>query len=224
MTARPRSLLARPLPGLGRPLTEAEGGLTDKYLNLLTKWQKTHRFVGSVERAWLIENVLLDSWCFLEALPHTAHAVADLGSGAGIPGIPIAIVRPDLELSLIEARERRVSFLSTAVRELGLAHVSVISGRAETLGPEYAGRYDAVVMRCAGKAETVLSPALRLVRVGGAVVVSSGPSIPAEVRGPSEMARGNASPIHGEPPPAGEELVVRTPSDTLRTFRRITKT
>jgi 16S rRNA (guanine527-N7)-methyltransferase len=146
----------------------------------------------------MIENVVLDSFCFLEVLPPTTRCVGDLGSGAGIPGIPIAIVRPDLELSLIESRERRASFLSTVVRELGLGHVTVIGARAESLGAEYAGRFDALVMRCAGNPDAILGHAMTFVRSGGVVIVGAGPQ--------------------ARPALDGEAVVVRKSSGTLRTF------
>jgi 16S rRNA (guanine527-N7)-methyltransferase len=161
------------MPGLERPLTSHEGDQLHKYLNILLKWQKSHRLVGSVDPQWLTENVVMHSLAFLGALPVSVRALADVGSGAGLPGIPLAIARPELELTLIEARQRRVSFLSTVVRELELAGVRVVGARVESLGQEYVGAFDAVVMRCAGEVASVLPPARRLVRTGGVVVVSA---------------------------------------------------
>ena len=203
MSELPRTLFKARLPGIARPLSAPEGARMTKYLNLLVKWQKTQRLIGSAEPAWIIENVFLDGLCFLEALSPEARLVADLGSGAGIPGIPIAIVRPDLELVLIESRQRRVSFLSTVVRELELRSVTVLGRRAEAVAEESPLRFDAVVMRCAAKVEAILDVAVRLVRPGGSVIVGAGPSL--EV---------------GE---HGEEVVVRTPTGTLRTFHRYRK-
>ena len=151
MTRLPAALFRSPVPGLGRPLTEAEGSMASKYLNILIKWSKSQRLVGSVEPMWLIENVFLDSLCFLEALPSSARRLADVGSGAGIPGIPIAIVSPELEVDLIESRQRRVSFLSTAVRELALPRVRVVGARVEDLAESHAELFDAITMRCAGE-------------------------------------------------------------------------
>ena len=200
MSALPRSLFTARLPGIGRGLTQAEGVLFSNYMKLLSKWQKTHRLVGSVEPAWIIENVLLDSLCFLDVLPPGVARLADLGSGAGIPGIPIAIVRRDMRLCLIESRQRRASFLSTVVRELALDHVEVVADRAENLGPDYGARFDAVVMRCAGEPRVVLGIASRLAHAGGVIVASAGPS--------------------AKPGPGAEALTVRTPSGTLRRFHR----
>jgi 16S rRNA (guanine527-N7)-methyltransferase len=141
----------------------------------LLKWQKIHRLVGSAEPRWIVENLFLDSLLFLRVLPGDVSTVADLGSGAGLPGVPISIVRPNLSMALIESRERRASFLSTVARELGLDGLRVVNARGETVGNDLAGRFDAVVVRCAGKLAGVLAAAQPLVRPGGGVVVASGP-------------------------------------------------
>ena len=203
MTDLPGFLFTAPLPGIDRPLTEPEGELLHKYMRLLIKWQRVHRLIGSAEPAWIVENVFLDSLAFLAALPSGIRQLADVGSGAGIPGIPIAIVRPDLSLGLIEARQRRVSFLSTVARELELGHVQVVGSRVEDLAPEFREKFDAVVMRCAGGLHSMLSIALGLVRPGGSVVIASGPQ--------TEVDDG------------GEDVIVRTPTRTLRTLRRYVK-
>jgi 16S rRNA (guanine527-N7)-methyltransferase len=130
----------------------------------------------------LIENVVLDSLLFLKLLPEGAISVADLGSGAGVPGIPIKIVRPELRMVLIEARARRASFLAAVIRELELHQCRVVDERAEDLG--HAERnHDAVVMRCAGDLTEVLPVAASLVRTGG-LVVTSGPPRGSAARAP----------------------------------------
>lgn len=159
---------------LGRPLTPAESAAFYKYLTLLMKWQRSQRLVGSAEPGWIIENLFLDSLLFLKVLPAQFRSLLDLGSGAGLPGIPVKIVRPETELLLIEARRRRASFLSSAVRDLALERVSVVSGRAEEFVEELAGRFDAVVMRCAGGVEKLFPVAAQFVMPGG-LVVASGP-------------------------------------------------
>jgi 16S rRNA (guanine527-N7)-methyltransferase len=124
-----------------------------------------------------VENLLLDSLLFLHVLPPSLTSLLDLGSGAGIPGIPIKIVAPDVKVVLVESRRRRASFLSTVVRELGLVEARVIAGRAEDFMGELAGRFDAVVMRCAGDTRALLPTAAQLVAPSG-VVVASGPPRP----------------------------------------------
>jgi 16S rRNA (guanine527-N7)-methyltransferase len=155
-------------------LTGPERDLFTNYLNLLRKWQKSQRLIGSAEPGWIVEKLFLDSLLFLRVLPARLGSLLDLGSGAGLPGIPIKIVRPEIQLVLLESRQRRASFLSNAVRELALERVSVVSGRAEELAEELGERFDAVVMRCAGDVERLFPVAARFVMPGG-LVVASGP-------------------------------------------------
>lgn len=159
---------------LDRPLTGPERDLFTNYLNLLRKWQKSQRLIGSAEPGWIVEKLFLDSLLFLRVLPARLGSLLDLGSGAGLPGIPIKIVRPEIQLVLLESRQRRASFLSNAVRELALERVSVVSGRAEEFAEELGERFDAVVMRCAGDVERLFPVAARFVMPGG-LVVASGP-------------------------------------------------
>jgi 16S rRNA (guanine527-N7)-methyltransferase len=161
---------------LGRALQERELESFYKYLHILQKWQKVHRLVGSTEPGWIVENLFLDSLLFLRVLPEDIRSMADLGSGAGFPGIPIKIVRPDLDIALIESRERRVSFLSEVLRELALKRVRVAAGRVEALPSDFTGAFEAVVMRCAGDVQKLLPQAARLLKPEGIIVVAGPPS------------------------------------------------
>lgn len=203
MSRLPAFLLETPLPGLGRALTRDEADQVYKYMNMLIKWQTISRLIGSTEVAWIAQNVIADSLAFLALLPSTIRTLADVGSGAGIPGVPIAIVRSDLQIVLVEARQRRVSFLSTVVRELGLSNVDVAGVRVEDLGEAYVGRFDAVVMRCAGPARKLFSVVLPIVRSGGVIVAS---------------AAATAERLAG-----GERLALRTRDGGTRWFHRYVK-
>ena len=162
---------------LGRPLRDAELQSFDKYLTLLQKWQKSQRLVGSSDARWIVDNLFLDSLLFLRVLPPTIASLADVGSGAGLPGIPIKIVRPQLRVALIESRAKRASFLSAAVRELGLRDTAVVTARAEDYALEKPRSFDAVAMRCAGDFRETLISVGGMVASGG-VVVASGPPSP----------------------------------------------
>lgn len=161
---------------LGRKVGLAALELLHKYVELLMKWQRASRLVGSADPAWIVENIVLDSLLFTKVLPITTRSVLDLGAGGGVPGIPLAIALPELEMTLVESRQKRASFLSQAVRELGLTKARVVRERlAETSTPSgLIGAFDAVVMRCAGDVSTILPVAVPLVRHGG-IVVASGP-------------------------------------------------
>jgi 16S rRNA (guanine527-N7)-methyltransferase len=121
-----------------------------------------------------VENIFLDSLLFLKLLPSGAQDVLDAGSGAGVPGIPLKLSGPSLRLTLVEARQRRASFLSTVIRELALRDIRVVGDRLESVVRESAGRFDAVVARCAGDLGFVFGIGAHLVRPGG-VVIASGP-------------------------------------------------
>jgi 16S rRNA (guanine527-N7)-methyltransferase len=158
-------------------LTNSETEAIEAYLSLLTRWQKSQRLVGSIEPGWLIKNVVLDSLLFLRLLPAGSITIADLGSGAGVPGVPLKIVRPELRVTLIESRERRASFLSAVVRELGLQDCRVLGRRAEEIAPADRNQ-DVVVTRCAGDLSEVVHVAAALARPGGLVIASGPPRRP----------------------------------------------
>jgi 16S rRNA (guanine527-N7)-methyltransferase len=140
----------------------------------LQKWQRVHRLIGSDEPIWIVQRVFLDSLLFRRVLPVEARQVLDAGSGAGIPGIPLKLVEPDLRLTMVESRQRRVSFLSGAIRELLLSRTHLVAGRLEALVREAPDQFDAVVARCAGDVGYLFGIGAHLVRPGG-VVIASGP-------------------------------------------------
>ncbi|MGH7308965.1 MAG: 16S rRNA (guanine(527)-N(7))-methyltransferase RsmG [Candidatus Rokuibacteriota bacterium] len=162
---------------LRRPPSETERGQFIKYLDLLRKWGSIYRIVGSTEPEWIVEHLFLDSLLFLRVLPRGTRSILDFGAGAGLPGIPIAIVRPKGEMALLESRRRRASFLATVVREVELTGARVLPTRGEELVDELGGAFDAVVMRCAGRLSEILPLAVRFARVGG-MVVAAGPPKP----------------------------------------------
>ena len=141
---------------------------------MLLKWQRSQRLVGSSDPHWIVDRIMLDSLLFVRLLPADARRILDVGSGAGVPGVPLKIVLADAALTLLEARAKRISFLSTVVRELGLRACEVLNGRLEAIHEGRAGHYDAVVMRCAGDPTTLYEAALPVLRPGG-VVIASGP-------------------------------------------------
>lgn len=174
----PREALAQGASSvLGRPLTSHELDLFSRYLALLLKWQRSHRLIGSSDEMWIVEHLFLDSLLFLRLLPSTTRTLVDIGSGAGMPGVPIKIVRTDVEVTLVESRRRRASFLSAVVRELDLNQVSVVADRIERRLTEMEGRFDAVVMRCAGDVGELMPLAGRLLAPQG-LVIASGPPEP----------------------------------------------
>lgn len=109
------------------------------------------------------------------------RSVCDIGSGAGLPGIPLAIRRPDLSLTLVEPLQRRASFLTEVVAGLGLDNVEVVRARAEELHGRR--RFPVVTSRAVAPLERLLSWSLPLVAGSGAVLAMKGRSAPEEVAG-----------------------------------------
>jgi 16S rRNA (guanine527-N7)-methyltransferase len=167
-------------PILGRSLTDQERGNFDKYLSILIKWQKAHRLVGSTDPMWIVEHLFLDSLLFLRLLPSSVRTLADVGSGAGLPGLPLKIVRAELEVVLIESRRRRATFLATAIREMKLSGIRVLEGRLENVAADLGQRLDAVVMRCAGDVESMI-PAAATITTRDGIVIASGPPAPRQL-------------------------------------------
>jgi 16S rRNA (guanine527-N7)-methyltransferase len=165
---------------LGRSPTAVESAMLYKYVKLLIKWQKSQRLIGSDKPTWIVDNVIVDSLLFTRALPAGILRLADVGSGAGVPGIPLAVVLPQAHMTLIEARQKRGSFLAAAVRELALRNCKLLNQRLEAVSESLAEAFDAVVMRCAGR-PTALAAQVRGILAPGGVIVASGPPTSTEV-------------------------------------------
>lgn len=103
--------------------------------------------------------------------------VADIGTGAGVPGIPLAIMRPDLQVVLVDSLRKRTVFLTEAVQRLGLTNVEVVWSRAEDLGhkPEFRERCDVVLARAVASLNVLAELCLPLVKKGGAFLALKGP-------------------------------------------------
>lgn len=114
-------------------------------------------------------------------LPHGAR-VCDVGSGAGLPGIPLALARPDLRITLLDPLERRIIYLSEIVAELGLANVRVVRGRAE---PDHVAAvsadFDVVTSRAVAPLEKLLVMCLPLLKSGGWFAALKGRSAQQEI-------------------------------------------
>ena len=102
------------------------------YLALLQKWNKTYNLTALRDEAQMVSHHLLDSLTLLSYI-RNAQTLADIGSGGGMPGIPAAICRPDLQMTLVDANTKKTAFLQQAAIELGLDNVSVFAGRVENL-------------------------------------------------------------------------------------------
>ncbi|MEU4442611.1 16S rRNA (guanine(527)-N(7))-methyltransferase RsmG [Actinosynnema sp. NPDC050801] len=155
---------------------------------LLTEHGVERGLIGprEVERLW--ERHILNSAVVAELLPEGARVV-DVGSGAGLPGIPLAIARPDLDLTLLEPMARRVAWLTECVEALDLK-VTVVRGRAEE-GPvlDQLSDSDVVTARAVAPLERLTRWCLPLLRPGGRLVALKGESAAEELERDAEAVR-----------------------------------
>ena len=129
----PRSALDRGLGELKLALPDSTRAKLVAYMELLAKWNQTFNLTAIRDPLQMVSHHVLDSLAVLGELP--SGRLADIGSGAGLPGIPIAIAEPQRPIVLLEASEKKGAFLRQAVIELGLANSAVHIGRAEAWHP-----------------------------------------------------------------------------------------
>jgi len=130
-----------------------------------------------------------DSLTLLPAIPHGARTLMDVGTGAGFPGVVVALCRPDLQVTLVDAQLKKIEFVREICTALALPAIC-IHGRAELLArePTYRARYDVVTQRAVAELRAGLEYAMPLTRVGGVVLAMKGPGA-AEERVGADAAR-----------------------------------
>lgn len=149
---------------------------------LLDGWSRRLNLTSHHGALAIAQRLLLEAVALHRALP-PARSIADLGSGAGIPGLPLALCRPDCEVWLVEARERRHHFQRAAIRELGLANARALRGRAEHLETRPC---EGVVSQAFAKAPRALAWMVPWSAPGGWVGIASGPELdPAALHHPA---------------------------------------
>jgi len=114
----------------GVSLSEQQLGLFKFFLERLWAWNKRINLTGIATRREMVIKLLLEPLAALAYLPSTG-ALLDVGSGAGIPGLPLKIARPDYEVHLLESKAKKVSFLKDMIRKTGLKKIAAVQGRAE---------------------------------------------------------------------------------------------
>jgi 16S rRNA (guanine527-N7)-methyltransferase len=166
--------------------------LAERYAALLAGAGVERGLVGPREAPRLWERHLLNCAGLTELL-EPGETVADIGSGAGLPGIVLAVRREDIEVVLVEPLLRRATFLTEVVAELGLPHVSVRRARAEELGGKLTA--DVVTARAVAPLDRLLRWGLPLLRSGGRLLAMKGEQAEAELAAarPGLRAAGGAS-------------------------------
>jgi len=169
------SLLANGLAAMRLELAPAAQATLLAYLDLLAKWNRTYNLTAVRDPGEMVARHLLDSLAVLPFVHGTS--LVDLGSGAGLPGIPLAIARPDLQVTLVESNGKKARFQREAVRSLPLANVAIAQARVQ----DAEGRFDTVTARAFASLDDMLAWGGHLLADDGRWLALKGQADPAEI-------------------------------------------
>lgn len=152
---------------MGVPLTEVQSAKLLDYLDLLQKWNKAYNLTAVRERPAMLTQHLLDS---LSIVPHLPPGdLLDVGSGGGLPGIPLAILQPERSITLVDTVGKKVAFLKQAGMTLGLKNLQAVSTRIESWVPpaEHAEGFALITARAYATLQTLVGQTQRLLAKNG---------------------------------------------------------
>ncbi len=175
-------LLKSGLTEMGISLSEDQTAAFMTYLSELKKWNRAYNLTALKNDRDIITKHFLDSLLYLKAIPGGAMELADAGSGAGFPGIPIKIARPGITLSLIEPSRKKTAFLRNIIRHLGLTGIHVHEERLENLGPGQRNKYDVILSRATFSSINFLTAACPFIKDSGILILNKGPKFPEEIK------------------------------------------
>jgi len=197
----------------------------ERYLLLLLETNERFNLtaVTDPQQAWM--RHVLDALTLLPVLDACeARRVIDVGSGGGVPGIPLAIVRPQTQMVLLEATGKKAVFLESTVRDLGLGNVEVLKERAEVAGQDHhrwREHFDAVLARAVGPLPVLLELTVPLAREGGLVLAIKGAKAGEEIASAKAALHAlHASVIDALPTPTGTIVVIEKHRKTPRIYPR----
>ena len=154
-------------PALSVPLLD--------YLALLARWNRTYNLTAVRDPQEMVAKHLLDSLAmhaYVDPLARRGGALADLGTGPGLPGIPLSIVKPGLRVTLVESNGKKARFMREALRQLGLKDARVAESRIEAFAEP--GAYDAITARALATLPLILELGGHLLKPGGVLLAMKG--------------------------------------------------
>jgi 16S rRNA (guanine527-N7)-methyltransferase len=150
------------------------------YLLELKKWNRIHNLTGIKEDADIITKHFLDSLLYMKGMPQGALKVADIGSGAGFPGIPIKIICPEIEMYLIESSVKKSLFLRHIINLLKIKNIAVIEERVEHIKESFI--VDIAMTRALFTIDDFIKKASHIIKDGGMLIHSKGPKVREELK------------------------------------------
>jgi 16S rRNA (guanine527-N7)-methyltransferase len=203
--AKEREILKSGLSCLGiEPDTRIVAAF-DLYTKELKKWNKVHNITAITDEDEIVSKHFLDSLLYLKAISVDKPALCDVGSGGGFPGLPIAIVRPDFNVTLLEPARKKAAFLKQMRRLLGLKNVEIIACRAEELEES---EFDVVVTRATFSIEDMLAKAGHLIKKGGVLIMSKGPKYEEEIKQLPALYHAEVTPVSLAQADATRNLII----------------
>lgn len=168
------------LEAIGLDCSDAQLNAFITYLSELKKWNRAYNLTSIRKDKDIIIKHFLDSLLYLKGIPDVISTLADAGSGAGFPGIPIKIMRSKITVSLIESSKKKAAFLRHIIRTLKLTEIDVIQGRLEDLFKKR--DYDVIVSRATFKIKDLLEMTCPHIRRDSLIILSKGPGISDELK------------------------------------------
>ena len=178
-----------------------------QYAHLLLEWNRSINLTGA-QTLEQVEALIADAGVLVDASWTGITSVIDIGSGGGLPAIPLAVAMPHVRFTLLEANTRKCAFLEHVAGTLGLANVVVAPGRAEDLAhrPALREQYDRAISRAAARPEVLLELALPFVRTGGDLVAQVSPLDPLALEPAARLLGGGTPRL--QPAAGGHALMV----------------
>ena len=165
-----RLTLDQGLDKLGLALDETVCDKLISYLQLLAKWNRAYNLTAVRDPLQMVSRHLLDS---LAVVPHlSGERIVDVGTGAGLPGVPLALCFPDREFVLLDSNGKKCRFLVQARGELGLKNVEVVNSRVEDYRPD--DLFDTVITRAFASVADILTGSRHLLRADGVMLAMKG--------------------------------------------------
>lgn len=153
------------------------------YMTNLLEWNEKINLTAITDEDDMILKHFIDSLTILEYIPEKSNVI-DVGTGAGFPGIPLKIVREDINMTLMDSLNKRITFLNEIINKLGLKKINAIHSRAEELAkiPEHREKYDIAVSRAVANLSTLSEYMIPFVKVGGKCICMKGSNIEEELK------------------------------------------
>lgn len=197
----------------------------DAFLTMLLKRNEDFNLTSIRDESQAWERHILDSLTLLGPLASAgATTVADVGSGGGLPGIPLAICMPETTFTLVETTGKKANFLREAIAALKLTNARVVQERAETLGQEhheFREMFDAVIARAVGPMRVLLELTVPLAKVGGVVLAVKGEKAEAELADAKPaLHKLHSSHVQTILTPTGRIVVIEKQRKTPRIYPR----